>query len=101
MSARVDLQDVRRTAQEIVQRAKSDPDFIQQVKAAPEQTLVAAGLPAGVLPDFLTEQGYQAEVSGYARCTESCVDLTCIVSLCPASCVFWTRNECVISFSPV
>jgi hypothetical protein len=93
------MDDVRRKAQAIIDRAKADPTFVQQVKATPEVALVEAGLAERAVHDFMAEQGYQPEVVGYAYCSTSCVDLTCIISACPASCTFWTRTECLFTYA--
>ena len=97
MTTTLHIEDVRRKAQEIVDRAKSDPAFVQHVKATPELALVEAGLAEGALHDFMAEQGYQPEVLGYAY--GACVDLTCIISACPASCTFWTRTDCLLTYA--
>jgi hypothetical protein len=83
----LDMQAVRRQAQEIVDRAKADPAFEQQLKDDPDTTLVGLGFPEREIPDFLQEQGLQPEVAGYIQCA----DFTCWSSNCPASCFVTIR----------
>jgi hypothetical protein len=87
MSTEFDLQDVRRKAQEIVERAKADPALEDQLKNDPDGTLLGLGFPEREIPDFLQEQGLQPEVAGYI----ACADFTCFSSNCPASCFVTIR----------
>ena len=69
----------RSTARELADRLKSDPNFRTQVEADPAGTLTGAGLPEQAVSDFLNDTGIQADVSGYARCADSCW-ITCLVT---------------------
>ena len=87
MRTEIDVEAVRSTARSIVDRAKADPDFLQQLKDDPERVLVEAGLHERALADFMSEQGLEPEVRGYRGDHEGgCNDLTCWITLCPASC---------------
>ncbi|MGH2479478.1 MAG: hypothetical protein ACRDHW_07485 [Ktedonobacteraceae bacterium] len=60
------IEQMRAKAHELVERMNSDAEFQAQVRQNPESTLVAAGLSAEVVPNFLTETHLrEAEVSGY------------------------------------
>ena len=82
MSTELSIHELRRQAQAIVDRAKSDPDFGQQLKNEPDATLLGLGFPERAIPEFCQEQGLQPEVVGYGPC----VDFTCFSSGCPSSC---------------
>ena len=69
----------RAKARELAGRLKSDPGFRKQVESDPAGTLTGAGLPDQAVTDFLNDTGIQADVSGYARCTDSCL-ITCLVT---------------------
>ena len=72
----LDLQQARQVAEQITQRAKSDPSFMQQLRDDPAGTVKAAGMPEEAIGTFLAEEGL-AEVSGCAMvawcvCTGGC-----------------------------
>jgi hypothetical protein len=67
----------RAKARALAERLKSDPSFRTQVEADPAGTLTGAGLPDQAVTDFLTDTGIQADVAGYALCTDSCL-ITCL-----------------------
>ena len=80
MSTPQQYDDTARTkARELADRLKSDPNFRTQVESDPAGALTGAGLPAHAVTDFLNDTGIQADVSGYARCTDSCL-ITCLVT---------------------
>ncbi len=66
------IEQVRAKAAAIVARIKTDSAFKEQVEQNPESTLVAAGLPAGAVSDFLTDM--QAELGD----VRSYCGITCI-----------------------
>jgi hypothetical protein len=55
----------------VVARAKGDGSYMQQIKANPRGTLLAAGLPDGMIDDVLREEN-AGDVSGYMRCWFTC-----------------------------
>lgn len=78
-------QAVREKAREIGQRAKNDPQFMQEIKQDPMATLEKAGLSQGVAGDIVREEE-GTEVSGYLRsvsdgCTLTCVSTTCCITI--------------------
>lgn len=68
------LHMARMKLREIVFRACTNPDYIEELRARPVEVLVGEGLPYDVIEDFLRETSMQAEVSGYAvlQCANSC-----------------------------
>jgi|SwirhisoilCB2_FD_contig_41_5589963_length_757_multi_9_in_0_out_0_2 hypothetical protein len=76
------VQDVREKAREIGQRAKNDPQFMQEIKQDPMSTLEKAGLPQGAAADVVREEE-GAEVSGYRLndCTITCVSTNCCITI--------------------
>lgn len=79
-------QQLRQQVQTVVERAKSDPEYKQELQSKPEETLRAAGIPEvsiGYLASELTNgsQGAaEAEVSGYMMA--ACDGITCIITCC-------------------
>jgi hypothetical protein len=69
----------RAKARELAEKLRSEPGFRKQVESDPAGALTGAGLPEYAVTDFLNDTGIQADVSGYARCTESCL-ITCLVT---------------------
>jgi hypothetical protein len=68
-----DMDQIRDRGMELLDRAKNDPKFVEQIKADPRGTLTAAGLPASAVAEFLVgaqEHGVpgmeEEEVAGYA-----------------------------------
>jgi len=88
MRAEIDVEAVRSTARSIVDRAKADPDFLQQLKDDPEGVLLEAGLHERALADFMAEQGLEPQVQGYRGFDDDhgCNDFTCWITWCPSSC---------------
>jgi hypothetical protein len=85
MSREQELQQIRETAQRLVDRTKSDAAFREQARQDPAGVALAGGLPEGALPDFLREQAPNAEVTGHMA-PRDCYDLSCIISRCPDTC---------------
>ncbi len=69
--------------EQLARRAEQDKNSAQHAKANPVGTLTAAGIPQRAIPDLLGEGAQSAEVAGY----KECVDLTCIITDCPDSCI--------------
>jgi hypothetical protein len=74
------IEHIRKKAIAITARINSDAAFKAQVKNDPEGSLLAAGLPGDVVPDFLVE-GRFSDTSGYMidRCTITCIITSCDV----------------------
>lgn len=73
-----EVDQVRSQAQQIVERAKADTAFKQQLKGNPEGALEAAGFPNNHIGEFARELGGdQADVAGY--CSVTCL-VTCIIT---------------------
>jgi hypothetical protein len=68
------IERVREQAATITSRLNRDAAFKAQVVNNPEATLVAAGLPAEAVPDFLRESPHLSsnDVSGYLECFFTC-----------------------------
>lgn len=66
----------------VVQRARSDGQYMQQFKNDPVGTLRAAGLPDPAIGDVLRDEGLDGEVSGYMKndCWISCPCTGCCVT---------------------
>ena len=73
------LEDARRQAQAIVDRAERDETFRDQLQSDPDATLRAEGLAEEAIPEFVSEVGL-AEVAGYAGRLPTLVPLCCGVS---------------------
>jgi hypothetical protein len=50
---------------QVLQKAKSDPDFNSKLNSDPVGTLRAAGVPDQAIADLLKENGSAAQVSGF------------------------------------
>ena len=74
-----DIQQARQVAEQITQRAKSDPAFLQQLRDDPAGTVKAAGMPEEAIGTFLAEEGAD-EVAGYAMDSDWCICTTCCVT---------------------
>ena len=70
---------IREKAVAITTRISGDAAFKAQVLSNPEATLLAAGMPAEAIPEFLAEQ-QAGETRGYG-CTFTCVITECSLSL--------------------
>ena len=57
----------RAKAGELLARMRTDPEFIQQLRADPRATLAAAGMPADVLDEAVEGLGLSPEVAGHGR----------------------------------
>jgi hypothetical protein len=87
MRTEIDLEAVRSTARSIVDRAKTDPEYLLQLTDDPEPVLLEAGLPERAIAEFMSEQGLEPEVVGYRGDHDGgCNDGTCWISICPSSC---------------
>jgi hypothetical protein len=80
MSDEYDLQQIRVKAQEIVERAKTDQTFRQKVLADPVGILGEHGLSTRTILELKRERIEQALPT-------DCVDGTCIITICPETCV--------------
>jgi hypothetical protein len=58
----------------IVNRANTDPVYLEQIRTNPVDVLVKEGLPYDVIEDFLMETAMQFEVCGYqvVDCANTC-----------------------------
>jgi hypothetical protein len=76
------IEQAREAATKIASRISADPEFRAQVVNDPENTLVAAGLPAEAVADFLAEEKPSSEVSGYllVDCTLTCILTSCTIT---------------------
>lgn len=79
-----EMQQLRQTMQVIVDRAKRDPAYRQQISDDPTGTLTAAGIPAKAVAEIVADGGEVPEVVGHRP--SDCRDLTCFSSNCPESC---------------
>ncbi|MFW6074701.1 MAG: hypothetical protein ACOC9Y_03845 [Chloroflexota bacterium] len=61
-----EIDEARTVGRKLAHQMIDDPDFRRQLKEDSAATLVAAGLPEEVVPDFLREFPVSPEVSGYA-----------------------------------
>jgi len=88
MRTEIDVQAARSTAQSVVDRAKADAGFLQELRDDPERVLVEAGLPNRAIDEFMSEQGLEPEVVGYfpGHDDGGCNDTTCWISWCPSTC---------------
>ena len=60
----------RAKAGELLARMRTDPEFIQQLRADPRATLAAAGMPADVVDEAVDSLGLGPEEAiGHARAT--------------------------------
>ncbi|HEY8285617.1 MAG TPA: hypothetical protein VIJ28_14635 [Chloroflexota bacterium] len=66
MSTNQDIQGLRAKAETVIDRAKSDPAFREQLKADPTAAFEAAGIPSDAAQELAQESG--GEVRGYAMC---------------------------------
>jgi len=66
MSTNQDIQGLRAKAETVINRAKSDPAFREQLKADPTAAFEAAGIPSDAARELAQESG--GEVRGYAMC---------------------------------
>jgi hypothetical protein len=83
MPVALDIQAVRRQAQEIVDRVNADPLFGLRLQEDPGGALLAFGFSERSVPEF-GDLGFPPEVVGWGG--SSCVDLTCWSSNCPGTC---------------
>jgi regulator of protease activity HflC (stomatin/prohibitin superfamily) len=73
------LEEARRQAQAIVDRAERDETFRGQLQSDPDATLRAEGLAEEAIPEFVNEVGL-ADVAGYAARVPTLLILCCGVS---------------------
>lgn len=67
----MDITEIRAIAQEIVERAKTDETFRQQLRNNPRAILAATGLPEQGINDFIGEAALEGYVAGYVDCRVS------------------------------
>jgi hypothetical protein len=81
--------EIRMKIWSLAERARSDEHFLAQIKADPVSHLVGEGLSVEAARNVLGFGSAESvpDVEGYARC----VDTTCWISFCPASCIRWTE----------
>ncbi|MGH2410942.1 MAG: hypothetical protein ACRDGS_11325 [Chloroflexota bacterium] len=80
MSTNQDIQDLRAKAEKVIDRAKADPAFREQLKADPTAAFEAAGLPSDAAQEVGREAS-GAEVQGYERCIiASCWFTECAIT---------------------
>jgi hypothetical protein len=72
------LEKVRQNAQDILERARNDEAFLQELKDDPQAAISAAGFPEDGAFDFGRELGQENDVQGYMLCDR----YTCLVTLC-------------------
>lgn len=75
------LKVARMRLHSILERASTDPVYMQRLRSDPTHVLVEEGLPYDVIEDFLRETRMQAEVFGFA--TVECAT-TCAITRCDA-----------------
>ncbi|HVC79197.1 MAG TPA: hypothetical protein VNL35_01685 [Chloroflexota bacterium] len=73
-----DIQELRAKAETVINRAKSDPAFREQLKADPTATFEAAGIPSDAAQELAQESG--GEVRGYAMCLATCWFTECAIT---------------------
>lgn len=64
---KIDADQIRATANEIVERLKTDQAFATQLKEDPVTALSSAGMPDLAIPLFARELSSSADVSGYMQ----------------------------------
>jgi hypothetical protein len=74
------IEEARARAQAIVKRVETDDEFKERLKADPEETLRAEGLPDDEIGDFAREAGL-GEIEGYLACRVTCSITACTVTL--------------------
>ena len=80
------VEQIRGQVQQVLDRARSDSAYFDQLKRDPEATLVAAGVPSEATPDLIAELSGDDEVSGYMRCDR----YTCFFDITLSTCGDWT-----------
>ena len=86
MSVNETLQQLRTQAQQIAERIKQDPSYLDRIKSDPVATLSAAGIPQQVIDNLVAGKTEEADVSGYRYIDDVCNDATCWSSNCPECC---------------
>ncbi|MGA7670734.1 MAG: hypothetical protein WBW04_09955 [Nitrolancea sp.] len=66
MSSEYDLAAAREKVQTIVKHVKSDESYAKELKNDPIGTLQSAGLDDTTIAEFLREEGWSDDVSGYS-----------------------------------
>lgn len=74
-------EQARAEIQKVLDRAKGDDAYLEQLKSQPVETLQAAGFPLAEARELSQEFG-SGDVSGYARCTYTCDRWSCIATWC-------------------
>ena len=96
MSARPEMREEKRKLERIVERAKKESKFKQEIKNDPVAALQGVGVSQEAIGDFLREQGYadlsvddpsltpgeKAAMAMAIPCWDTCC-LTCIFTECP------------------
>jgi hypothetical protein len=75
------IEEARARAQAIVTRVETDDEFRQRLKADPEETLRAEGMPDDEISEFAREAGL-GEVEGYRFCPLTCIMTGCQLTSC-------------------
>jgi hypothetical protein len=73
------IEEVRKITRQLASRAQEDEQFKEQLKADPQGTMKAAGIPEEALSDVLGETEL-ADVAGYAK--PQCIGSFCFVDTC-------------------
>ncbi len=80
-----DLDTMRTKLIVVIERAKTDPAFLQQLKSDTLGTLQASGIPHDAAGEMSDQLGFGGgEVSGYMKvqCSWTCDRYTCIATWC-------------------
>lgn len=80
-----EMEELRGKVQAVLDRAKEESSYLDELKQNPQETLVAAGIPEAATGEVAHELQLGSEVSGYMLCTGTCDRYTCIlhISACP------------------
>ncbi len=76
--------DIRGKIQQVLDKAKGDPQFLDQFKGDPETTLQNSGIDADTAR-YITNQELNFsgdDVAGFQRCSWTCDRYSCIATWC-------------------
>lgn len=81
----MEIDQIRQKAQDIVERAKSDPTFRHQLLQDPRGTVISYCLPEIAVNDFLSQANLseQGDVAGYIGCQVSILPIQGFESTSP------------------